>query len=464
MPARPLDAAHEHLPSEPMRRPSTAELTRVPRLASRLVEPWGKSFSPVRRRMRRNQAILAVVLILWTLLALCGVQILHMPREVASMLWGAIGMYGIAYFLSRTGPGNAGGGLIIATMLAMPLGLIWHKGICEPHDVLMILDWGLPGLLLGGIVLPTCGVILATLLYLGGVLALPHLVQNMQPYYVRLAAALILGLGSVTIIASSLWQRDQLRCDRQNAALQAQRQVLEQTHMEVVRLSNLKDAFLSLVSHELRTPLTAIKAAASILSLQEGAVAAVDPVLFLGIIRHNSDRLCGLIDDLLDLSTLEQGKMSYHPVEGDLGRLASEVARSMLSVFVQADIRLTLDVEAVRASFDEIRLAQVLRNLLANAVKFTPRQGAVHLSVRAEEGHAVLTVEDTGIGIATDHLERIFSKFYQIDEGTARTGGGAGLGLAICRSIVEEGHGGRIWAEHAEPKGTRFIVKFPSLA
>lgn len=240
---------------------------------------------------------------------------------------------------------------------------------------------------------------------------------------------------------------------------------LEEAYCQLQEINRLKDEFLSTVSHEFRTPLTAIKAAAWILEQRlEGELNASQEGIVSIVITH-ADHLHRMINDFLDLSKMETGELRYKHAEGDLARLAREVAVSLSQLFSEKDIELALelDVETATAVFDHDRIRQVLLNLLSNAAKFTSRGGKVTLRLIQEEASVRLEVEDTGIGVAPEHAEKIFQKFYQVDGSSTRTVGGTGLGLAICRSIVEEGHHGRIWVESALSEGSTFIVTLPTL-
>lgn len=238
---------------------------------------------------------------------------------------------------------------------------------------------------------------------------------------------------------------------------------LAEAYRHQQELGRLKDDFLSTISHEFRTPLTAIKAAAWILEQRlEGELNPSQESVVSIVITH-ADHLHRMINDLLDLSKMEAGQLSYHPTEGDLARLAREVAISLSQLFSETGIELALEVgtEPLPATFDHDRMRQVLLNLLSNASKFTNAGGKVTLRVSPEDAGVRIEVEDTGIGIAPEHHAKVFTKFFQIDSTATRSAGGTGLGLAICRSIVEEGHAGQIWVESALHEGSTFVVRLP---
>lgn len=241
------------------------------------------------------------------------------------------------------------------------------------------------------------------------------------------------------------------------------RMEVETAYQQLQELSRLKDEFLSTISHEFRTPLTAIKAAAWILEQRlEGELNDKQEAIVSIVITH-AEHLHRMIDDLLDLSKLESGEMRYKYVQDDLARLVREVTVSLSQLFGEKRLELALELhaETVSACVDHDRIRQVLLNLLSNAAKFTSPGGKVTLRLTETDGTARIEVEDTGIGIAQEHRERIFQKFFQVDSSSTRSVGGTGLGLAICKAIVEEGHGGSIRVESALSEGSTFIVTLP---
>jgi len=233
------------------------------------------------------------------------------------------------------------------------------------------------------------------------------------------------------------------------------------------RLERMKDEFISTVSHELRTPLTSLRASLGLISSGTLDKRPEKQRQMLEMAIGNSDRLIRLVNDILDFENVEKGKLSFdrQPVEAvDLLRRAADVAEYAASL-VRIDVR----VEAASAQVlaDEERILQVLNELVVNAIKFSPRDTTICLSAQpgqsSEEGQAEVcfTVEDQGRGIAPEKLDRIFERFHQGDASDSRALGGTGLGLALCRSIVEQ-HGGRIWAESTPGLGSRFHFTLPA--
>jgi two-component system phosphate regulon sensor histidine kinase PhoR len=225
------------------------------------------------------------------------------------------------------------------------------------------------------------------------------------------------------------------------------------------RLETIRQDFVSNVSHELRTPLASLKALTE--TLQEGALE--DPPAarrFLERMEIEIDTLTQMVRELLELSRIESGRVpvKLRPVfPRDLltppfERMRVQAERAGLSMSLHCPD----DLPAVSA--DAERMEQVIVNLLHNAIKFTPPDGKIDVSVTPEDGRLIFQVRDTGVGIASKDLPRIFERFYKADR--ARSGGGTGLGLSIARHIVEA-HNGRIWAESAPGKGSTFSFSLP---
>ncbi len=226
-------------------------------------------------------------------------------------------------------------------------------------------------------------------------------------------------------------------------------------------VERMKDEFLSLISHELRTPLTSIRM--SLTMLAEGTLG---PLLDKGqrmvqIAVASTDRLVRLINDLLDIERLQSGRLQMTIQPCDVRALLQQAAEAMQAMAQTAGV--TLSVAPVRASVpaDSFRILQVLNNLLNNAIKFSPAGSTVWLSAAQEGDRVLIQVKDQGRGIPPDKLESIFERFQQVDASDAREKGGAGLGLPICRGIVEQ-HGGRIWAASTLGESSTFFVALPA--
>jgi two-component system phosphate regulon sensor histidine kinase PhoR len=218
--------------------------------------------------------------------------------------------------------------------------------------------------------------------------------------------------------------------------------------------------FVANVSHELRTPLTAIKGYTETLIHDHEDGRTMDPE-FLKIILKNSNRLLSLIDDLLDLSSIESGADLLHLVDVDLHEATEHVTERLLPAARAKDSRLLSDVRCRFVHADPKRLEQVMANLAENAIKYSPPQSTIWIIWDSGPSEVVLTVEDNGPGIPEKHLNRLFERFYRLDKGRSRELGGTGLGLSIVKHIMQR-HQGSVSVESELGKGTRFICRFPT--
>jgi signal transduction histidine kinase len=221
-----------------------------------------------------------------------------------------------------------------------------------------------------------------------------------------------------------------------------------------------KDELVSIVSHELRTPLNAILGWTSM--LQQGTLDPHGTQRALQSIADNASRQVRLVEDLLDLSRLQSGRMSLEMKEVDLTALLRDVIESIIPVAASNGLELDVSpVPAVRLCGDPRRLEQVFLNLLGNAVKFTPKGGRIAVGVDADDEEVRVRISDTGPGIEPNFLPHIFEAFRQAEAVTARRYGGAGLGLSIAKELVEA-HKGRIAADsEGIGRGATFIVTLP---
>lgn len=223
------------------------------------------------------------------------------------------------------------------------------------------------------------------------------------------------------------------------------------------QLERMRRDFVANVSHELRTPLTAIKGYAEILSdgaLNDRALAR----RFIGIIENHADRLSRLLGDLLDLSRLESDQLEIERVPCQLKPLADASVGSVSQAAAQKQIAMHCDIApSVEVFCDPKLIEQALINLLDNAIKYTPGGGKVRIGTRPVQGadRLALYVEDTGIGIPSEDLGRIFERFYRVDKGRSRALGGTGLGLSIVRHIAEA-HGAQVTVQSKLGVGTTF--------
>lgn len=228
------------------------------------------------------------------------------------------------------------------------------------------------------------------------------------------------------------------------------------------RLEKVRQEFLSNVSHELRTPLTAILALVE--TLEDGALD--DPEhnrRFLAIIRRNAERMRLLMNDILELSTIEAGKINLERHEVALGELVDAICDTLAVRAEERQVTLQQEVAAdIVVYADARRLEQMLTNLLDNAVKFTGAGGFVTITHRLEDGYDCISVKDTGPGIAPEHLPRLFERFYRVDRARSRDLGGTGLGLAIVKHLARA-HGGEACVNSQLGHGASFTIKLPQV-
>jgi len=234
-------------------------------------------------------------------------------------------------------------------------------------------------------------------------------------------------------------------------------------HLKSMEAANrAKDEFVAMLGHELRNPLGAITTAIHVLDAR-GAAGDVAARL-RGIIARQTQHLSRLVDDLLDVSKFVSGKITLQRQAEDLNEVAVRALASFREAGKASRHVIVLKGAMVKVYGDATRLEQVVTNLLDNAVKYTPPGGRVEVTIVADGNDAVLTVEDTGVGIYPDVLPEIFDLFVQGSHSLARSGGGLGLGLAIVKRLVEL-HGGTVSASSAGPdRGSEFTVRLPRIA
>ncbi|HAH31438.1 MAG TPA: hypothetical protein DCL44_03885 [Elusimicrobia bacterium] len=227
-------------------------------------------------------------------------------------------------------------------------------------------------------------------------------------------------------------------------------------------LDKLKSEFVSNVSHELRTPLFSIGGALDLLLQTIPEITDATSKRLLDVILGNFSRLNSIVANILDFSRIEKGTFIPSFEDVDLADLARKAINDLHPLFLQRAI----SIEPVSGPVpclieaDPEQIGRVLINLLANAIKFTPREGKVGVALSDTETGVVLCVWDTGCGIAPQYHKRMFDRFYQVDGSVTREAGGSGIGLAIVKAIVEM-HGGRIRVESQLGKGTRINISLP---
>ncbi|GAB4361582.1 MAG: ATP-binding protein [Gammaproteobacteria bacterium] len=252
------------------------------------------------------------------------------------------------------------------------------------------------------------------------------------------------------------------RLEQKSKELETATRELREANRRLQELDRLKDEFVSTVSHELRTPLTSIRAFSEILR-DSPEMPADQRHEFLDIIVRENERLTRLINEVLDLAKIESGRVEWSLRRIDIQTVINEALLATQRLIEDTRIKLVKEIpeQPLFVTVDKDRVIQVLINLISNAVKFCPPEnGTIKISVTADEEMATVSVADNGIGIAEEELERIFEKFHQVSDTQEGKPRGTGLGLPICRRIIEY-HGGRIWAESQQGRGATFTFTLP---
>lgn len=227
-------------------------------------------------------------------------------------------------------------------------------------------------------------------------------------------------------------------------------------------MDRLKNEFVSLVSHELRTPLTSIKGYVDLLMEEETGTLDDQQREFLEVVKRNADRLVALINDLLDLSRIEAGRLEVQRVPVRVQEVIKQVGNSLRPQLDAKHQRLELELERALPAVlgDSDRLTQILTNLLSNAAKYTPSGGRITVMARCARPLVEVAVRDTGIGMTPEEQAQVFTKFFRSRNKAAQAAGGTGLGLAITRQLVEL-HGGTMSFESEPGQGSTFRFTLP---
>lgn len=266
--------------------------------------------------------------------------------------------------------------------------------------------------------------------------------------------------GAFDQMAESLERAHERRLQEED--LRRKNYQLEQQNLAIQETNRLKTEFVSMVSHELRTPLTSIQGYAELLLEDERIAEAHRETLT--IVKKNSERLLGLINDILDVSRMEAGRLDLHRASLELARLIPEVAGSLRPLIETKRQQLKLDLgEALPAVWaDQNRVTQILTNLISNAHKYTLMEGSITVAARRDDGFVRVDVSDTGTGISPEDQAQLFTKFFRARDRSSQAGGGTGLGLVITRLLVEL-HGGRITVSSVPGQGSTFSFSLPVL-
>jgi signal transduction histidine kinase len=302
--------------------------------------------------------------------------------------------------------------------------------------------------------MPVAGFLLLALLVLGAILV---------PILRRMTAAVEVRNRRLVQQAATM-ERSLAAAQEARSEAEAARRALAEQNKRLLELDRLKDEFLSLVSHELRTPLTSIRGYLDLVLDEEAGELNPEQRRFLQAVERNSGRLLRLVGDLLFVAQADAGRLSLERAKVDLAELAAHCVEGAGPAASEKSVTLVLRANPVPALVgDRGRLAQVLDNLVSNALKFTPAGGRVEVRTFTEGEAVILEVEDTGIGIPAADQPRLFERFFRSSVADDQAIPGTGLGLAIVKAIVEA-HAGLISIQSREGKGTTFRVDLPLAA
>lgn len=231
---------------------------------------------------------------------------------------------------------------------------------------------------------------------------------------------------------------------------------------ELDRVDQMKTEFVSMVSHELRTPLTSIKGYVDMVLDGEAGEMNEEQRGYLEVTRANTDRLIVLVNDLLDISRIEAGRVELRLRAAPLQDMVRSVAVSLRTQIEEKEMTLRLDMprKPIVVLADPSRITQVLTDLVSNAYSYSAKGASIAVRARIVDEPAQVDITDTGIGIPPDDQAKIFTKFYRVDNPMTREVGGTGLGLAVAKSFVEM-HGGQIWVKSKPGKGSTFSFTVP---
>ena len=234
-----------------------------------------------------------------------------------------------------------------------------------------------------------------------------------------------------------------------------------------VEVDRMKSEFVSTVSHELRTPMTSIKGYVDLLLMGAAGLMSDPQSRYLQVIKNNADRLSMLVNDLLDISRIETGKAELELRPLDVPQFVKQIVNGHLRGRIEHEgkpihisTRMAPSLPLIYA--DAKRLTQIMTNLVDNAFHYTPRDGQITITAEQNGGYVTIRVQDTGIGIAPENLERVFDRFFRAEDDAVKQVAGTGLGLAIVRGLVEM-HGGTITVESAPGQGSTFTINLPQV-
>jgi len=239
-----------------------------------------------------------------------------------------------------------------------------------------------------------------------------------------------------------------------------ERKRMERKIVEYEGLNKLKTNILSMVSHELRTPLATIKGYSTMLLDYDDRLGHDEKLTHLVSIDRATDRLTELVEHLLDMSRLDAGLLKINKQPTSIAKLLRQAVTMGRARAPQYSITCTVEKKLPRVNVDARRIRQVLDNLIDNAVKYSEEGGNIVLEAQCVGEELRVSVSDEGVGVPVEERDRVFDRMYHLEERLSQGGGGLGLGLAVCKGLVEA-HGGRIWIEDNDGKGSKFVFTSP---
>jgi signal transduction histidine kinase len=275
-------------------------------------------------------------------------------------------------------------------------------------------------------------------------------------------------VSSYLSVFESMWQQSELYTHVREANKR-----LEYANEQLLVTEKAKEEFISMISHELKTPLVPLKGYAQMLlrpKFMGGAELNERQKTAIEAMSRNIEKLEALIEDVMDVYKLDMGKLKFSVTDTDITKLINETISELRPLAIARKIELTTEIIANGTVFcDPNRIDQVLSNLIKNSIDFVPDNGNGKINVRVQKERGddesdvnLFTVEDNGIGINPEKADKLFQKFYQIDTGPARKHSGTGLGLVICRGIIEA-HGGKIWVDKTYGSGAAIKFTLPQI-
>jgi signal transduction histidine kinase len=238
--------------------------------------------------------------------------------------------------------------------------------------------------------------------------------------------------------------------------------VIKEQLEKLKEIDAMKEEYFYATSHEFKTPLTTIVSLSKMLLGEKIGKLNEQQREALNLVYHDSKRLRGAVQRILDIARIESGKMTYNIEEIDLNPIFDEILET-IKILIDAKnltVNKKISGKLPKVLVDKVRLALVIENLISNSIKFTPVGGRIDITASKDKDKILVEVHDTGVGIPKEDTEKIFEKYYQVKSGAGGDTGGSGLGLVICKRIVED-FGGRIWVESKLGEGSSFKFTLP---